>query len=65
MYTSAMSGWKSGNGHRVTVCESQRDLLTQIDRDIMDNVRGPMTDPAVIIINGSRVKIEDANDVLC
>lgn len=48
-----------------TVCESQRDLLTQIDRDIMDSVRGTTTDPAVIVINGSHVKIEDANDVLC
>lgn len=60
-----MSGWKSGNGHHATVCESQRDLLTQIDRDVMNSVRGTTTDLVVIIINGSRVKIEDANDVLC
>lgn len=40
-------------------------LLTQIDRDVMKSVRGTTTDLAVIIINGRRVKIEDANDVLC
>jgi len=31
----------------------------------MDNVRVTTTDPAVIVTNGSRVKIKDANDVLC
>lgn len=60
-----LSDWKSEKGHRATVCESQRGLLTQIDRDIMNSVRGMTTDLVVIVINDRPVKIENANDVLC